>query len=182
MKDAAKDDAALMRRVCQGDVEAFATLYDRHSPIVYGVARRVLNNPTQAEDVTQSVFTSVWSKPASFIGGSFAAWITTVARNAAIDIMRSAAVRTREPEMPLNVPAAFNLDDEVFARARSAAVGDALRALPFEQREPIVRAYFDGLSYREVAEQLGVPLGTIKSRIRAGLKRLLETLGEAVMA
>src|SRR6516162_10887528 len=105
MKDAAKDDAALMRRVCQGDVEAFATLYDRHSPIVYGVARRVLNNPTQAEDVTQSVFTSVWSKPASFIGGSFAAWITTVARNAAIDIMRSAAVRTREPEMPLNVPA-----------------------------------------------------------------------------
>lgn len=176
------DDAALMKRVCKGDVDAFAQLYDRHAPIVYGVARRVLGNPTQAEDVTQTVFTSVWSKPASFLGGSFAAWILTVARNAAIDIVRSAAVRTREPEMPANVPSDVDLDEEVFARVRAAAVGDALKSLPPEQREPIVRAYFEGLSYREVAQLLGVPLGTIKSRIRAGLKRLLETLGEAVLA
>jgi RNA polymerase sigma factor (sigma-70 family) len=176
------DDGALMKRVRRGDVDAFAELYDRHAPLVYGVARRILGNPTQAEDVAQSVFTSVWSKPASFLGGSFAAWIATVARNAAIDVMRSAAVRTREPEMPINLPSDVDLDDEVFARVRAAAVGEAVKALPPEQREPIVCAYFEGKSYREVAEQLGVPLGTIKSRIRAGLKRLLETLGGAVMA
>lgn len=173
------DDGALMERVCRGDEQAFATLYDRHAALVYGVARRVLGNPVQAEDISQSVFLQVWSKPTTFRGGSFAAWIATVARNASIDILRSSAVRTREPEMPVDLPAEIDLDDEVFGRIRAAAVGDALRDLPPDQREAIVRAYFEGLSYREVAERLGAPLGTVKSRIRTGLRRLLEILREA---
>lgn len=172
------DDAALVERVRRGDADAFAQLYDRHAALVFGVARRMLGNATQAEDVAQSVFLQIWSRPASFQGGNFSAWVATVARNASIDVLRSAAVRTREPEMPLDLPSNIDLDDEVFGRVRAAAVGEALRALPPDQREAIERAYFDGLSYREVAEKLGAPLGTIKSRIRAGLRRLMETLGE----
>jgi len=173
-----REDGALIERVKRGDADAFAQLYDRHAALVFGVARRMLGNPAQAEDVAQSVFLQVWSRPASFQGGNFAAWIATVARNASIDVLRSAAVRTREPEMPTNLPSDIDLDDEVYARVRASAVADALAGLPPDQREPIVRAYFDGLSYREVAEQLGAPLGTIKSRIRAGLRRLMDVLGE----
>jgi RNA polymerase sigma-70 factor, ECF subfamily len=172
------EDGALIERVRRGDADAFAQLYDRHAALVYGIARRMLGNPAQAEDVAQSVFLQVWSRPASFQGGTFAAWIATVARNASIDVLRSAAVRTRAPEMPADLPSDLDLDDEVYARVRASTVADALAALPSDQREPIVRAYFDGLSYREVAEQLGAPLGTIKSRIRAGLRRLMDVLGE----
>lgn len=172
------EDGALIERVRRGDADAFAQLYDRHAALVYGIARRMLGSPAQAEDITQSVFLQVWSRPATFQGGNFAAWIATVARNASIDVLRSAAVRTREPEMPANLPSDIDLDDQVYARVRASAVADALRALPAEQREPIVRAYFEGLSYREVAEQLGAPLGTIKSRIRTGLRRLMEVLRE----
>jgi RNA polymerase sigma-70 factor (ECF subfamily) len=172
------DDAALIERVSRGDGDAFAQLYDRHAALVFGVARRILGNPTQAEDVAQSVFLQVWSRPASFQGGNFSAWVATVARNASIDILRSAAVRTREPEMPIDLPSNVDLDDEVFGRVRASAVNEALRALPADQRDAIERAYFEGLSYREVAEKLGEPLGTIKSRIRAGLRRLLDALSE----
>jgi RNA polymerase sigma-70 factor, ECF subfamily len=172
------EDDALIERVRRGDSDAFAQLYDHHAALVYGIARRILGNPAQAEDVAQSVFLQVWSRPASFQGGNFAGWLATVARNASIDVLRSAAVRTRAPEMPADLPSDLDLDDEVYARVRASAVADALAALPPDQREPIVRAYFDGLSYREVAEQLGTPLGTIKSRIRAGLRRLMDVLGE----
>ena len=172
------DDGVLVERVSRGDADAFAQLYDRHAALVYGVAKRMLGDPAAAEDITQSVFLQIWSRPASFQGGNFAGWVATVARNASIDVLRSAAVRTREPEMPVNLPSDIDLDDEVYARVRAGAVADALRALPDDQREPIVRAYFGGFSYREVAQQLGEPVGTIKSRIRAGLRRLMGVLGE----
>ncbi|MBV8366282.1 MAG: sigma-70 family RNA polymerase sigma factor [Candidatus Eremiobacteraeota bacterium] len=172
------EDAALIARVRSRDSAAFAQLYDRHAALVFGVARRVLGDATQAEDVTQSVFLQIWARPETFQGGNFAAWVATVARNASLDIVRSAAVRTREPEMPVDLPANTDLDDEVFGRVRAAAVIDALRALPSDQREPIERAYFEGLSYREVAEKLNTPLGTIKSRIRSGMRRLMDVLSE----
>ncbi len=172
------DDSALIEAVRRGDADAFARLYDRHGAMVFGVARRVLGNTAQAEDVAQSVFLQIWSKPQAFQGGSFAAWVATVARNASIDVLRSAAVRTREPDMPLNLVAPGDLDEEVFSRVRASAVGDALKTLPADQRDAIERAYFEGLSYREVAERLGEPLGTVKSRIRAGLRRLTDILRE----
>jgi len=165
-------------RLEAGDRAAFTALYDRYAPIVYGIARRILNDPTQAEDVTQSVFTMLWTRPQAFAGGSFGAWISRVARNAALDVVRSAAVRTREPEIPEDLVADDKLEEEVFSRLDAGAVSAALQTLPGEQREAIEQAYFGGLSYSQVATRIGAPLGTVKSRIRAGLRRLWEALHE----
>jgi RNA polymerase sigma-70 factor, ECF subfamily len=181
--DAAVDDErSVLAQVARGDKNAFAGLYDRHVSLVYGIAKRITGNPTQAEDITQSVFTMLWAKPGSFGGGNFAAWIARVARNAALDVVRSAAVRTREPEMPIDIASDNDLEDEVFSRLQSSAVVQALRTLPDDQREAIEQAYFQGLSYSEVAARLGAPLGTVKSRIRSGLRRLWETLQHQVLA
>ena len=167
---------ASLEKLKAGDRAAFTALYDRYAPLVYGIAKRILNEPAQAEDVTQSVFTMLWSRPHVFSGGSFGAWISRVARNAALDVVRSAAVRTREPEIPLDLVADDDLEEEVFSRLQSSAVMTALATLPPEQKEAIEQAYFGGLSYALVAERTGTPLGTVKSRIRAGLRRLWETL------
>ena len=174
-------DDVLVARVVAGDHDAFAALYDRYGPLVYGIARRTLVDARQAEDLTQSVFLQLWARPETYRpGGSFGAWLARVARNACIDVLRSAAVRLREPEFPTEVVAESSTDDEVFSNLRAEAVGAALEQLPPDQRVAIEQAYFEGLSYREVAERSGAPLGTVKSRIRAGLRRLWETLRERV--
>lgn len=173
-------DDVLMRRVTAGDHDAFAAVYDRHAALVYGIARRMLADASQAEDVAQSVFLQLWVRPELYRGGNLAAWLARVARNACIDILRSSAVRLREPELPAEIEADASVDEEVFAGLRAEAVTAALDSLPVEQRGAIELAYFAGLSYREVAERSGAPLGTVKSRIRIGLKRLWETLREKV--
>lgn len=173
-------DDVLVERVNDGDHDAFAALYDRHSALVYGVARRLLGDGPQAEDVAQSVFLQVWTRPEAYRGGNFGAWIARVARNACLDILRSSAVRLREPELSDDVAAEVVIEEEVFANVRAEAVTAALGLLAGDQRSAIEKAYFEGLSYREVAEQLGAPLGTVKSRIRIGLRRLWEALHDEV--
>lgn len=170
------DDASLMQRVAARDAVAFAQLYDRFGGLVYGVARRVLDDAAQAEDIVQSVFTQVWERPAMFAGGSFGAWVARVARNAALDVRKSAYVRTREPEPPPDVAAAVAAEDEALASLRRAEIARALSTLPPEQREAIEQAYLLGHTYDQVAARTGTPLGTIKSRIRAGLRRLHDAL------
>jgi RNA polymerase sigma-70 factor (ECF subfamily) len=165
-----------MRRVQAGDSGAFAMIYDRYAPLVFGLAKRMLGNSAAAEDVAQSVFLALWSRPSAFAGGNFAGWIATVTRNASIDVLRSAAVRTREPELSPNIASNDDIDEEVFERVRAGQVAGALQNLPEDQRVAIERAYFEGLTYREVAEKLGAPLGTVKSRIRAGLRTLSDSL------
>lgn len=174
------DERTLLRKIRSCDRDAFTALYQRHAGTVYGICRRILNDAAAAEDVTQSVFTMMWSKPHAFGGGNFAAWITRVARNAALDVLRSAAVRTREPELRADIPASGTLEDDVVARLDSRAITQALAELPPEVRQAIEEAYFGGLSYREVAERQGIPLGTIKSRIRGGLQKLWEALQRQV--
>jgi RNA polymerase sigma-70 factor (ECF subfamily) len=176
------DDRELVRRVAAADTAAFAALYDRYVNLIYGICRRIVGDPVAAEDVTQSVFLTLWSKPHAFTGGSLTAWLARVARNAALDVVRSAAVRTREPDMPVDLPAAIDVEEEVVSRVQATAVSEALRRLPAEQREAIEQAYFGGLSYREVAERSGTPLGTVKSRIRSGLRQLWEALSRQVTA
>ena len=173
-------DDALVDRIALGDHDAFGELYDRYHPVVYGVARRVLGDGPPAEDVTQSIFLQLWARPESYRGGSFGAWVARVARNACIDVLRSAAVRLREPELPDDVVAEMRTEDEALAALNAHTVNEALAVLTPEQRDAIEKAYFEGLTYSEVASRLGQPLGTVKSRIRVGLRRLWEALRERV--
>lgn len=170
------DDSALVAQLGDRNPDTFAAIYDRYAGLVYGLARRIVKDDAQAEDVTQSIFLGLWASPGAFRGGNFGAWIARVARNAAIDVLRSAAVRTRAPDAPLELASPIALDEVVFDRLRSESVTEALRALPDDQRAPIEIAYFQGLSYRDVAERLGEPVGTVKSRIRAGLRRMAQAL------
>ena len=168
-----------MLRVRERDVGAFESLYDAYHRLVYGIAVRMLADSTSAEDLTQSVFMKLWSSPDSFHGGNFAAWISRVTRNRAIDSIRSRAGRA-EGEMPvdvpLDVPLEGALDEVVSAQIDAERVRAALALLPEDQRQPIELGFFDGVTHEEIARRTAIPLGTIKTRIRTGLRRLRTAL------
>jgi RNA polymerase sigma-70 factor (ECF subfamily) len=155
--------------VKSGDQQAMAELYDRYSSVVYAVALRVLGDSGRAEDVLQEVFLQLWRNPGAFDSarGSLGAWLAVITRNRAID-----ALRRRKPETDLEdviVSVAPDLASEA-DRARAAQkVRSALGTMPAAQRSALEMAYFDGLSHSEIANKTGEPLGTIKTRIRAGL-------------
>jgi len=170
-----------MARVAQRDAEAFEALYDGHHRLVYGVALRILGDIAAAEDVTQAVFLKLWSSPDSFRGGNFGAWLTRVTRNRALDIVRSRAHRD-EREIPDAMPLDDSLEDTAFANINAQHVRRALLALPQDQRGPIELGFFGGVTHEEIARQTGTPLGTVKTRIRAGLRKLRLELGGTVSA
>jgi len=149
-----------------------ATLYDRYSPIVYSVALRVLGDTGAAEDVLQEVFMQLWRNPGGFDSsrGNLAAWLAVISRNRAID-----AIRKRRPDTDIDdVIVSVEPDlagDAERARAMEKVRG-ALGAMPPAQRSALEMAYFEGLTHTEIAAETGEPLGTIKTRIRAGLLAL----------
>lgn len=165
-------------RAGSGDEGAFARVYDALAPRVYGLARRVLVDPAQAEEVTQEVFVEVWRTAPRFDPerGSAAGWVTTIAHRRAVDRVRSEAAgraraehasRQSDPDDGFDVVGeAVTGDDE---RRR---VSEALRMLTPLEREAIELTYYRGYTHREAAERLGAPLGTVKARLRAGLARL----------
>jgi RNA polymerase sigma-70 factor (ECF subfamily) len=149
-----------------------ASLYDRYSPVVYAVALRVLRDTGAAEDVLQEVFMQLWRNPAAFDAsrGNLGAWLAVIARNRAID-----ALRKRRPENDLEDCVLSIEPDLADAATRSLAmekVRAALAQMPPLQRAALEMAYFDGMSHTEIAEKTGEPLGTVKTRIRAGLSAL----------
>lgn len=174
--------AALMGRVAAGDEQAFAELYDATSPLVHGTALRVLRDEHLAAEVTQDVMVEVWRLAAQFdeARGSAPAWIATMAHRRAVDRVRSVqAQRTRDDlaavrdyERPRDEVA-----EDVEQRMERERVTGCLGSLTDLQREAVTRAYYGGLTYREVADQTGTALPTVKSRIRDGLTRLRECLG-----
>lgn len=168
-----------MERVRARDPDAFEALYDAHHRLVYGVALRVLADVPAAEDVTQAVFMKLWSAPDLYRSGNFPAWIARVARNRALDLLRGRAFRS-ESELPDAVPETDSLEDVAFARIDAAKVRGALEHLPDEQREPIELGFFGGITHEEIARRSGIPLGTIKTRIRSGLRKLRDALDGAV--
>jgi len=176
-----EDAGVLMARVRERDADAFESLYDAHHRLVYGVALRMLGDGAGAEDVTQTVFLKVWNSPDLFRGGNFAAWIVRVTRNRALDVLRTRAVRN-ESELSEALPEAESIEDAAFARIDAERVRAALAALPAEQREPIELGFFGGITHEELARRFDTPLGTIKTRIRSGLRKLRSSLGEAVTA
>ena len=169
----------LMERVRARDVAAFEALYDGYHRLVFGIGLRMLGDPSLAEDLTQNVFMKVWSAPDAFRGGSFVAWVSRVARNRALDTLRAKAVRS-EAEIPADLPLEGALDDDVFARLDAQRVRDALTKLPPEQRALIELGFFGGVTHQERAPRTDTPLATVQTRIRRGLRRKRDTLGERV--
>jgi RNA polymerase sigma-70 factor (ECF subfamily) len=168
-----------MERVRARDVDAFEQLYDGYHRLVFGIALRMTSDATMAEDVTQSVFLKLWSTPDAFRDGNFSAWLSRVTRNRVLDVLRS---RANKPavEIPADLPAELSLDDDVFARIDAERVRSALAALNDDQRSLIELGFFGGVTHEEIARRTGLPLGTIKTRIRTGLRRMRESLVEAV--
>jgi RNA polymerase sigma-70 factor (ECF subfamily) len=176
--------AQLMKRVASGDQDAFAGVYDATSRIVFGVVLRVLADRAQAEEVTQEVYVTAWQQATRFDAtrGSVTGWLTTIAHRKAVDRTRSAArSRQRDLQHASSEPAAVlpDVSDVVVGLDEGRRVRAALRELPPHQREALELAYFEGLTHREVAERLGIPLGTAKTRIRDALIRLRHNIGEA---
>jgi RNA polymerase sigma-70 factor (ECF subfamily) len=166
---AASPDTALVSAIRAGDQNAMAALYDRYSSIVYSVALRVLGDTGAAEDVQQDVFMQLWRNPGTFDAsrGNLGAWLAVIARNRAID-----AIRKRKPEDDVEDVVLSVVPDMAAEadRARIAVkVREVLAALPAAQRAALEMAYYEGLTHTEIAAKTGEPLGTIKTRIRAGL-------------
>jgi RNA polymerase sigma-70 factor (ECF subfamily) len=167
-------DATAVARVADGDKDALRELYDRYGRIVYGMAYRLTRDAQLAEEATQDTFVAVWRRAASFDPGraKLSTWLFVIARNRAIELIRA---RTRTPEPQESVePAGQEPDPADLATLADEAerIAEVLAELPENQLEVIQLAFFDGLSHGEIAERLGQPLGTVKSRIRLGLSRL----------
>jgi RNA polymerase sigma-70 factor (ECF subfamily) len=172
----------LLVLVAKGDQEAFAALYDHIASSVLGIVRSVLRDFAQSEEVAQEVLVEVWRTAARFRPekGSALAWVLTIAHRRAVDRVRSAQAATdREHKAALleRTPAYDEVSEAVDHRLEREHVRRCLQGLTQMQRESVVLAYYRGLSYREVAELLAVPLGTVKARMRDGLIRMRDCLG-----
>lgn len=166
----------VVERVREGDQRAFAVLYDALAPKVFGAVRRVLRDPAMSEEVTQEVFVELWQQAHRFDAerASVATWALTMARRRAVDRVR------REQSQRNRVEALAGRRDEAFDEPgaqvvdglEAGAVREALSELPADQRDVLVLSFLEGLPHGEIADRLGIPLGTVKGRVRGGLKKL----------
>ena len=183
MTDLAPGDDELITAVARGDHPALLALYDRHGRIAYGLAYRILGDAGAAEEAVQDAYLRVWRRASTFDAsrGGARSWLLTIVHHCAIDLLRRRAgappVVAGLDEMAdrRSVPDAWS---EVSGRIESERVRTAVETLPGEQRRAIEMAFFDGLTHREIAERDGLPLGTVKGRMRLGLKRLSSLLAE----
>lgn len=175
--------ADALEQAGRGSESAFAEFYDHAAPIVYGTVLRVVRDPSIAEEVTQDVFVELWRQAAQFQSdkGSPMAWAATIAHRRAVDRVRSeqAARRRDDADAQLATVEHDVVVDEVVASFERSRVRAALAQLTDPQREAVELAYYGGHTYREVAVLLGVPEGTIKTRIRDGMIKLRDLMGVA---
>jgi len=173
-------DVELLKAIAKSDEEALAQLYDRYRIILFGLLVRILISREEAEDVLQEVFLQVWKRAGDFDehrGRPFT-WLVTLARSRAIDRLRSLASRARVAIAGARDESELISDavSDAFRSEQRGLVTDALAQLPEEQKRALILAYFDGLTQSEIAARLGAPLGTVKTRMRAGITKLRELL------
>lgn len=174
--------AELLARTARGDDRAFTGLYEALAGPVYGMVLRVLRDPAQSEEVTQEVLVEVWRQASRFSSerGSVRSWVLTVAHRRAVDRVRSAQASTNREERVGRASHGREFDEvseAVEHRLEAQQVRTALNVLTDLQREAVTLAYYGGYTHREVSDLLGVPLGTIKTRLRDGLIRLRDEMG-----
>lgn len=173
-------DEQVLEAVGRGDDDALGVLYDRFGRLAFRLAFRILRDRALAEDAVQEAFLAVWRSADAYKRerAKPSTWILTVVHRRAVDIVRREQSRRGEPLEVAPEPSAGPADEDAVLRDRRAAVQAALTELPGEQRQALELAYYGGLTQSELAERLGVPLGTVKSRMFAGLGRLRELLAE----
>ena len=176
-------DAELLRRIADRRQEALAVLYDRFAPLLLALTRRIVGNASDAEEVVQETFLQVWAQAGRYDPrrSSVPTWLVLLARSRAIDLLRSRGVRQRavaaatadpEPDASPEGPAA------VWYEERRARLATALAELPEEQQAVLQRAFYGGMSQREIAEATGIPLGTVKTRTLLAMRKLRDSLRE----
>jgi RNA polymerase sigma-70 factor, ECF subfamily len=180
--DLSDDSMSLLRQIAGGDREAFRRFYDRYATLAFTFALRLLGSQSDAEDLLQEVFLQVWRQAQTYSPerGSPEAWLITITRSRAIDKLRS--IRRRDmivltPDEPARVEHVEQVQRPTQASEAKLTVQGVMAKLPEAQRLVLELAYFDGLTQTEIAERLGEPLGTVKTRMRAGLERLRGFLG-----
>jgi RNA polymerase sigma-70 factor, ECF subfamily len=179
-------DALLASRLAAGDDQALTEVFDRLGPAVYGAALRIVGDGAAAQDVAQDVFVELWRHPDRYnpAAGALRAYLVMMARHRAVDLIRSELRRVaRQERHGLLAPPQRrgSVSDEVLAADAAGAVREAVRLLPDGQRQAIELAYFQGLSYREVAVAAGISEGTAKSRIRLALAKLESVLDRQLL-
>ena len=173
-------DNDLLHAVSRGDESALAAIYDRYRLILFGLVLRILNDRQEAEDILQETFVQIWRRAGDFdeSRGRVFTWLVTIARSRALDRLRALSSRARVADEAAQLPR-YEVGDastDALRSEQSTIVRRALAELPEEQRRTLLLAYFEGLTQTEIAERLGDPLGTVKTRMRLGLIKLKELL------
>jgi RNA polymerase sigma-70 factor, ECF subfamily len=177
-------DSVLIEKMMAGEETALSTIYDRYSPMLYGVLMRILHDQQAAEEELQDLFFQLWHNPARFDSsrGSLPAWLLVIARNRAISRLRRRAYREIVEEKDGAYANTFvspeNLEDEAFRQELAERLNGALAKLPIEQRQAIELAYFEGMTQTEIAARTQSPLGTVKTRVRTAMQSLKQILND----
>ena len=180
------DDESLMRLIVHRQENALSELYDRYGRLVYSISVNVLGEPAAAEEVTQDVFLRVWDRAVTYQPeqGKVVTWLARITRNRAIDLIRFRRLRPEGSsvsweELTSNPPIdGHNVEQAIELAQQQQRVRQAIAQLPPEQREALALAYFQGLSHQEIADRLGQPLGTVKTRVRLAMQKLKHELSE----
>ncbi len=181
-------DEDVMQLVRRGEARAFEVIYDRHSPAAFSLAYRMMGTRAGAEDVTQDAFLSMWRSGARYdrARGSVRTWVLGIVHHRAIDALRRSTVHDRRRASDEGIEERFEArertDVEAARREEAGTVREALESLPADQCQVIELAYFGGFTHTEIADMLDTPVGTIKGRMRLGLKKMRAQLGEREVA